>query len=65
MTTKEAAGALGTSLRNLHHHCKRMGVGRHGNSYLLTEEHVEQIRQYMATHKPGRPPQKRDGEAVE
>jgi len=54
MTTREAATALGVTLRTVQNHCKALGFTKIGGHYWLSDKKIEQIRQYMADNPRGR-----------
>jgi len=54
ITTKEAATAIGITLRILQKHCQALGFAKTGGHYLLTACQVEEVKKYMADNPRGR-----------
>lgn len=53
-TAQEAADALGIARRTVHKYGQMFGWQKWSGAYPITDEMIEQIRQYMFTHPPGR-----------
>lgn len=54
-TARQAAAMLDCAPRTVRNWARRLRLPLHGNSYMVTTEHMDRLRSIVRSH-PGRPP---------